>query len=256
MSATSIIFGGPCQICWHGKNFSMAGRIELVKSVLQSVLMNNFKVYLWPGSLLKEIQACARNFIFSGSSRRQKLALFSWDRICYPKTEGGLGLRRFDILNSSCLLKTLRNSCTGTSLCANYLQARYSLDSSRRNFSCSSLWSGFRSVMDFCINGSAWIVGDGNDINLWHDCWLDSVILPRAGGMNFCTKLSVAIQNRDWNFPNSFFEVFPHLKESITSSTFPLFRQPDRLVWRSTRDASIYLRDCYHFICPSLASQP
>lgn len=44
----------------------MAGRLQLVKSVIFPMQLYSFMLYVWPSSLLKEIQVCIKNFIWSG----------------------------------------------------------------------------------------------------------------------------------------------------------------------------------------------
>ncbi|KAJ4715617.1 Ribonuclease H [Melia azedarach] len=242
--------------CWSGKLLSMAGRIELVRTVIQSLLMHSFKVYLWPRSLLSLIQTWARNFILSGSAHQRKMALVSWENFCLPRLEGGLGLRRLDTLNASCLLKSLWDIHTGCSVSDIYLQSRYFKVGNKRNYSCSSLWSGFNSVLNHFSKGSSWLIGDGARINLWHDSWLDKAILPCFGQQVFATKLSSVIKNGKWQFPILFFKAFPHLKESIMNLTLPIISGPDRLVWKSSRDGTLMLKDCYNYLRTRRDTQP
>ena len=41
---------------WQGKLLSMAGRVCLVNSVIESSFIHSFMVYKWPISLLKELE--------------------------------------------------------------------------------------------------------------------------------------------------------------------------------------------------------
>lgn len=44
-----------CLAGWQGKLLSMAGRVQLVHDLFQSLLLHNFSVYIWPSSLLKHL---------------------------------------------------------------------------------------------------------------------------------------------------------------------------------------------------------
>ncbi|XP_019451698.1 PREDICTED: uncharacterized protein LOC109353792 [Lupinus angustifolius] len=51
---------------WKGSTLSMTGRVELVRSIIQSMLVYSFKIYKWPGNLLKLVDKGMRNFIWYG----------------------------------------------------------------------------------------------------------------------------------------------------------------------------------------------
>ncbi|KAF6149899.1 hypothetical protein GIB67_008620 [Kingdonia uniflora] len=40
-----------------------------------------------------------------------------------------------------------------------------------RYFKCSSLWSGLKKAMLFVNSNSWWIIGNGEKIDFWRDCW-------------------------------------------------------------------------------------
>jgi len=48
---------------WKGKSLSMMGRVQLVNTVVTSLLTYSFNLYKWFVSLLKQIKQWCRNFI-------------------------------------------------------------------------------------------------------------------------------------------------------------------------------------------------
>jgi len=48
---------------WMASLLSIAGRVQLVKSVVQSMLIHTMTIYSWPTSFLKEIEKWIKNFI-------------------------------------------------------------------------------------------------------------------------------------------------------------------------------------------------
>lgn len=68
---------------WKGSILSMMGRGELVKFVIQSMLLYSFHVYLWPASLLKVLDKKIRNFIWSGDSN-VKICTVAWNKLWLP----------------------------------------------------------------------------------------------------------------------------------------------------------------------------
>ena len=52
-----------------------------------------FSVFSTPKSVIKEIRNIQPNFLWGGREAKAKFSLVKWDKICYPKDRGGMGLR-------------------------------------------------------------------------------------------------------------------------------------------------------------------
>lgn len=63
---------------WQGLHLSMAGRICLVKSVIQSSPIHSMLVYKWPASIIKDLDKACRNFIWTGDINRHPACSVSW----------------------------------------------------------------------------------------------------------------------------------------------------------------------------------
>jgi len=50
---------------WKVLLLSIAGRVQLIKSVVQSMLVHIMSIYSWPIKLLKKIEIWIKNFIWS-----------------------------------------------------------------------------------------------------------------------------------------------------------------------------------------------
>jgi len=48
---------------WKASLLSMAGRVQLVRSVVQSMFLYCLTIYYWPFKLLKDLEKWMRNFI-------------------------------------------------------------------------------------------------------------------------------------------------------------------------------------------------
>lgn len=77
------------------------GRIQLVKSVVTSMLLHSFHIYLWPISLLKFLERCIKNFIWSGDVYARKLVTVPWSKVCSASVSGGLNIRSLRTLNEA-----------------------------------------------------------------------------------------------------------------------------------------------------------
>jgi len=86
---------------WKTSLLSIAGRLQLVKSVIYSMLTHSMSIYSWPVSLLKDIEKWIKKIIWSGDTTKRKLVTAAWKKICKPYLEGGLGLRSLISLNEA-----------------------------------------------------------------------------------------------------------------------------------------------------------
>ena len=51
------------------------------------------------------IERLMRNFLWFDNLEKTNSNLVRWDLVCLPKSEGGLGLRRFKEQNDACMLR-------------------------------------------------------------------------------------------------------------------------------------------------------
>lgn len=62
---------------WKESLLTMAGRVLLVKSTTQNMIMRYLIIYYWPISLLKTIEITYRYFIWSGDINYRKMVTIS-----------------------------------------------------------------------------------------------------------------------------------------------------------------------------------
>lgn len=89
---------------WKGSLSSIMGRVQLVQSIIQGMLIYSFSVYSWPFSLLHSLDKWVKNFIWSGDILSRKLVTVSWNKVCKPLAKGGLGIRPFKTINEAGML--------------------------------------------------------------------------------------------------------------------------------------------------------
>ncbi|CAH9148298.1 unnamed protein product [Cuscuta epithymum] len=87
---------------WNTKTISYAGKIELIRSVIQGIQSFWLQVFPVPQTVLDRIVSICRSFLWGG-----KIAKVAWDDICLPKDEGGLGIHNAKIWNHALLARTL-----------------------------------------------------------------------------------------------------------------------------------------------------
>jgi len=91
-----------CIIAWRAVTLSYAGRLELIRTVLQGVICFWLNILPVPAGVIEHIYRFCRRFLWNSSN-----CLVAWKDICCPKVEGGLGLKDLKCWNSCFLIKTL-----------------------------------------------------------------------------------------------------------------------------------------------------
>ena len=90
---------------WAVKTLSYVGRFRLIQSVIFSIQNYWSRHFLLPKSVLKKINQLCSSFFWKGNSNTAQGTRVSWNSICHPKDEGGLGLKDILSWNQACLLK-------------------------------------------------------------------------------------------------------------------------------------------------------
>jgi hypothetical protein len=84
---------------WTYRALNLPNRLILLKVVLQALPVYTFSALVAPNFVLNAIKTLQRNFLWQGLKTGKKLALISWDKLCRPKAQGGLGLRDPSTMN-------------------------------------------------------------------------------------------------------------------------------------------------------------
>lgn len=90
---------------WKGRCLSFAGRLTLTKGVLSSIPVHTMNIISLPQSILGKLDKVSRSFLWGSSPEKRRQHLLSWNKICRPKREGGLGIRKTADMNKALLAK-------------------------------------------------------------------------------------------------------------------------------------------------------
>lgn len=163
---------------WKGLLLSIMGRVQLVKSVIHSMLIYSFHVYSWPVSLLNLIDKWKRNFIWSGNVNVRKIVTVSWFTMCSPIEEGGLGLKSIKGINKASMLKLCWQLVSSNKQWAVLLKARALVNNQPiQHHLTSSVWAGLKLYINTVLANCRWHVGDVCRIDFWKDRWLSAPIV-------------------------------------------------------------------------------
>lgn len=144
--------------------------IQLIKSVLQSMLIYSITIYSLPVSLLKNMDSMFRNFSWTGDLNGKKLVIVSWKIICTPIFYGGLGLRSLTHLNKASNLKLYLELFYSNNEWAIFLRSRVLKGKSHIRYHIySSIQSSIKSHFNTILHNSKWRIGNVNHVNFWSD---------------------------------------------------------------------------------------
>ena len=104
-------------LSWSSKALSYAGRLVLIKSVIASITNFWSAAFCLPQGCIDEIESMCSAFLWSGSPNITTRAKVSWEEVCSPYDEGGLGIRRVGDISMVFQLKLIwRLAANGSSL--------------------------------------------------------------------------------------------------------------------------------------------
>lgn len=238
---------------WKASLLSIDGRVQLVKSVIQGMLIHNISVYCWPKSLLNDLEKWIRNFIWSGDVDKRKLVTVSWYKSCKPLSQGGLGIRSLTSLNEATNLKLcwdLRNSSEPWAL---LLKSRCIKNRKPIPYHIhSSIWSSIRNEFENTNDESCWLIGNGENVNFWNDNWCGAPLsitfnLPEHISQNLHASVQDFIFNGSWSIPLSMQSMFPGINLLVQHVTIPVEDSQDKIVWKNTTNGEITLKEAYMF---------
>ena len=173
---------------WTGRFLSHAGRLQLITSVIMSLTNFWLAAFRLPSSCLKEIERLCAAFLWSGPDLKTTKAKVSWKDLCFPKNEGGLGIRSLKEVNKvHCLKLIWRLSSSKASLWVKwvhcYLIRKGSFWSTSLNTSLGSwMWKKLLKMREFARNFIRKEVGNGKHTSFWYETWCQLGCLKEVMG--------------------------------------------------------------------------
>eukprot|EP00253_Pinus_taeda_P001588 PITA_01588 len=222
---------------WTFRALNLAGRLVLIKSVVQAMPLYLFSILVAPKGVLKAICNLQRNFLWGSTSLNRKWALVKWTEVCKTKLEGGLGLR--DPLQS--------NNTMGAIIWWNWVskpntpwaqlwQAKYARGSQwndliRMNPTSqgSLIWNNAKTQSCFIQDHSFWEIHSGKAARFWEDSWQQ---LP---------KLANLFHKPLWQG-----EEYTDIDQELNNRKIRLSFQQDKLRWGYTTKGTFTTKEAHH----------
>ncbi|KAG7563869.1 Reverse transcriptase zinc-binding domain [Arabidopsis suecica] len=162
---------------WTSRFLSYAGRLNLISSVLWSICNFWLAAFRLPRNCIRELDKMCSAFLWSGTEMCSTKAKISWDIVCKPKEEGGLGLRSLKEANDVCCLKLVwRIVSHSKSLWVTWLEKNVLKNASfwviKQTASLGSwIWKKLLKYREVAKSLCKVEVGNGELTSFWYDSW-------------------------------------------------------------------------------------
>ncbi|XP_026450799.1 uncharacterized protein LOC113350911 [Papaver somniferum] len=108
-----------------GKLLSFQASLFLIRSVISIYVIHSMVVYIWPCTIIKQVERAIRNFLWSGDAEKRRYFMVLYDSMCCSRRESVLGINKLLDVNEAMLMNlwvTIRDS---DKIWARFLRAKY-----------------------------------------------------------------------------------------------------------------------------------
>jgi hypothetical protein len=240
-----------------------AGRLQYIKSVLSSIPVYYMSIVLFSKTFIAKINAIIRKFWWAGiqdENPTNPIAFRSWDDICKPTNQGGLGTRDMELINKSLLIQTTWNIITNkTPILSNVLKAKYYPTSSFWTATAtgprSVFWSSVLQVRHHLHDNSTIQIHAGNS-SIWSSPWVpswnsihDNLLLPVTNNPLPSSVFDLWLQGtQDWNQDILYTTFTPQFVHTINNIQLVPSTEPGILRWIPTTNGRCTSKSTYIYL--------
>lgn len=238
------------------RSLSLAGRVTLAQNVIMSMPNYVMQTCCIPASICDKVERLCRNFIWGTTSEARRCHLLSWDTICRPKEEGGLGFRSLRMVNICYMLKLGWNLVVNQdALWVRVMRSKYDcgglmLPNVRCGSRASHIWREIARSWNLVEQSVAWVVRNGQTVRFWQDRWVH--------GLGHLSDLAAEIPSDEWDFLVSDYVAeaewnWTKLKQLLPADKIASIKPPcqgaeDFPVWSHSKDGFFTIKTAYQFL--------
>jgi len=178
---------------WSHKWLSRAGRLVLVKSVLEAIPVYWMSLSWIPKGVIEAYRRLCFKFLWSGKKDSQVTPWVKWEILARPKDRGGWGLKNIFLFSKALAAKVGWRLLSSSSLWQKVVVEKYiapdSLEAWIRKLDKNSkgisvVWKAVLKSFSIIGNNLAWKIGNGEKVRIGVDPWQGSsshhLLSPRA----------------------------------------------------------------------------
>lgn len=229
---------------WKSKLLSLGGRLQLIRSSINSYLSYWFRSMAIPDGIIRRICSFTAIFFFH-SGEVKKLHTISWERITLPKEKGGIGLLSASSLNLISKLKLVWKICIGNTQFAKWCKAKYSSLWKPNSPKASPLWKALKNIAVRFREKFIFKIGSGQLTSLLFDPWchgnsvLELLGHYESGLFSYSEKDKVnsLLRNGTWSLPTRLFGINHSCASLILNTT--IHQGEDSICWGQSNNPSL-----------------
>lgn len=223
---------------WKSSLLSQGAKLTLIRHVLTSIPIYTLSTTSLHSGTHQLLEQSFANFFWGSSPNGNKRHWISWDLICRPISQGGLGIMSLRQMDIALRVKMLWQALHSTSLWASYFRTKHIGQLHLRDVTFHRMAGPARrswmKAKQLILQYHRIIIGDGRNTNFWHDHWIGQHCLSDFLPDNSIPNSTITVkdflqhpQREEIDLLNSFIPA--HLKTAIVHTTLNL--ENDIPVW-------------------------
>ncbi|KAJ4780789.1 RNA-directed DNA polymerase (reverse transcriptase)-related family protein [Rhynchospora pubera] len=199
---------------WTSSLLSLAGRLVLINSCLSSLPVYFMSVFQLPRWVIDILNNIRRTYLWQGRNANRKLVTVAWDKVCSPKSIGGLGVSDIYTFNLSLLAKWYWKWHSSDQSCWRELLINLHGNSPTPPIN-SPLSKSFQQLQPIINTITYFTITSGTFIQLWHQNWGLGILSSNFQVLfSYCLNPDIT----DYNFLQHLAAPLELFRPSLTSS--------------------------------------
>eukprot|EP00253_Pinus_taeda_P033651 PITA_33651 len=166
---------------WYHKYLSRAGRLVLIKAVIEATPVYWMALAWIPRGILNRLQNICCRFLWKGHQPGRIYAWVKWETISKPKCWGGWGIKRLATFSKALAAKLGWSLLTADSLWTRVAFSKYIKPLSILDWICtrhghnnhfSNIWKAVIESIPLLRDGITWRIKEGNAVRIGMDPWV------------------------------------------------------------------------------------
>jgi hypothetical protein len=219
-------------------------------------------LFVLPKKVIKEVETILRAFLWSGLDLKKSGAKVSWEHLCSPKQEGGLGLKSIQIWNKAAVAKHIWFLISGgeqSMWCQwvkSYLLKGKSFWEVKVPSDPSWVWRKLLALRPIVHPLLKISIGNGKSTSLWFDNWHPLGSLADKYGTSVFydsglprdSKVAAVIKGSHWAFPITQTLELMEIKAQLPLLPSPIGDKEDHPKWTLTTNGEFTISSLWNHL--------